>query len=93
MRSLSFIILLVGLLSEVIIAQSPHGDNFKMDCGLCHKSVDWKVDPLAMKFEHSSTKFDLVGQHQAVDCRSCHETLVFSGAQQECISCHTDLHH
>ena len=92
MRGLSFIILLAGLLSGVVIAQSPHGNNFKMDCGLCHRSVDWKVNPLKIKFNHSTTEFDLIGQHQAVDCRSCHETLIFSGAQQECISCHTDLH-
>ncbi len=43
-------------------------------------------------FHHNKTDFQLTGQHTDVDCRGCHETLVFSQAQSDCISCHTDMH-
>ena len=44
------------------------------------------------KFHHNKTGFVLEGQHAVVDCRSCHESLVFAEAQTTCISCHVDLH-
>ncbi|MCK5705396.1 MAG: hypothetical protein KAI29_29805, partial [Cyclobacteriaceae bacterium] len=43
-------------------------------------------------FDHNSTDFVLQGQHALVDCRGCHQTLVFSEANTECVSCHTDMH-
>jgi Zn finger protein HypA/HybF involved in hydrogenase expression len=44
-------------------------------------------------FNHArQTEFPLTGQHAAVDCRACHQSLAFAEAQTECISCHTDLH-
>ena len=74
------------------LAQSPHGDDFDFDCGICHESTSWKVDLKKVQFDHSTTKFELVGQHQAADCRSCHTSLQFSKINPDCISCHTDLH-
>ena len=34
------------------------------------------------------------GQHKEVDCKSCHNSLVFSEAKknQDCFSCHKDVH-
>ncbi|GIV30823.1 MAG: hypothetical protein KatS3mg029_0174 [Saprospiraceae bacterium] len=43
-------------------------------------------------FHHGKTGFSLTGQHAFVDCRDCHESLVFSEAQSTCVSCHTDVH-
>ena len=43
-------------------------------------------------FYHDKTDFPLEGQHAVLDCRSCHETLVFSQASSDCISCHMDMH-
>ena len=91
MRCLSFIVLIFGITVN-LYSQDPHGDDFDLDCEMCHETENWKVDPLKMEFEHSSTKFELTGQHQAADCRSCHTTLVFSSSDPDCISCHTDLH-
>ena len=71
MHRLSFQIIFL-LLSINIFAQSPHGDDFDQDCSLCHVSENWKVDLTKVTFDHSLTKFNLVGQHQNVDCRSCH---------------------
>jgi hypothetical protein len=92
MRNLSQKIIFILLLSLSAFAQSPHGDNFDFDCGLCHESTSWKVDLKKVQFDHSTTKFDLTGQHKAADCRSCHTSLQFSKVKSDCISCHTDLH-
>lgn len=72
--------------------ESPHGPNFKMDCVNCHSSDSWELLKKNMTFDHSQTGFVLSGQHKTVDCKSCHQTLVFSEAKSECISCHTDMH-
>src|SRR5574338_466060 len=91
MYRLSFQIIFL-LLGINLFAQSPHGDNFDIDCSNCHVSDNWKVDLTKVTFDHSKTKFSLVGQHQSVDCRSCHTSLEFSKAQSDCISCHKDIH-
>lgn len=44
------------------------------------------------RFQHSQTNFELDGRHAQVDCRACHESLVFKEISSDCISCHTDLH-
>ena len=55
-----------------------------------HNSPDWTQDTL--RFHHDQTAFPLTGQHQGLDCRDCHESLVFEEANAACISCHTDVH-
>ncbi len=45
-----------------------------------------------LRFNHFNTAFPLIGQHASVDCRLCHETLVFSEANTTCVSCHIDIH-
>jgi hypothetical protein len=92
MRCLSQIIFIVCFCSSIILSQSPHGDNLKIDCSECHEPVNWMVNPKNIKFDHSTTAFKLVGQHQSIDCKSCHSSMVFSDVKSDCISCHTDLH-
>ena len=91
MYRLSFQIIFL-LFSLNIFAQSPHGDDFDRDCSECHSSDNWKVDLSKVSFDHSQTKFNLVGQHQRVDCKSCHTSLIFSSASNDCFSCHKDIH-
>lgn len=44
-------------------------------------------------FHHNQTGFELKGRHTTVDCRACHETLVFSEpTKSDCNACHTDMH-
>lgn len=90
MQKLSFIILI--LFAEIILAQSPHGKNFELNCEECHSTEKWDIDYKKLKFDHSITNFELVGQHSSLDCRSCHKTIVFSDVKQECSNCHTDIH-
>jgi len=92
MRRLSSIILLVVLSVSLLAQKSPHGDSFKTNCDDCHKTDGWKVDLKTVSFDHAATKFPLVGQHLAVNCKQCHISLDFSKAQTECNSCHTDIH-
>ena len=73
------------------IAQSEHGEDFDYDCELCHEPVDWNVIPEQVTFDHAA-KFELIGQHNLLDCRNCHVSLEFSKVESDCISCHTDLH-
>ncbi|MCF6269185.1 MAG: hypothetical protein L3J41_05725 [Melioribacteraceae bacterium] len=62
----------------------------KVDCIVCHTTEGWGISN--SKFEHSSTEFKLIGQHQDVNCISCHTTLRFNEAKIDCESCHTDIH-
>jgi hypothetical protein len=90
MRRLSLIIYLFS--AFLLNAQSPHGKNFNLDCGVCHNSKSWVVNNNEVKFDHSRTKFSLSGQHEAVSCKMCHVTLKFSEAKTQCFECHKDIH-
>ena len=93
MRFLSFILIFLSI-SVLVKGQSPHGSDFDLDCSSCHQEDTWKVNILKVKFDHSQTGFKLVGQHKTVNCRSCHESLVFKDAAKNttCFSCHKDVH-
>ena len=56
------------------------------------QATGWPLGVDTAKFNHYNTLFPLNGQHQGVDCRECHENLVFEEASTDCISCHVDLH-
>ena len=91
MRRLSSIIAML-IVAISALAQSPHGDELKIKCADCHNPNGWKMIEGTYKFSHDKTDFPLVGQHQSVNCISCHKDLVFSKAKPECVSCHTDVH-
>jgi hypothetical protein len=91
MQRLTIIIFFL-ILSTTLIAQSPHGDELKISCSECHNPNGWKMVEGTFTFTHSSTDFPLVGQHQSISCKACHNDLIFSKAQTDCISCHTDIH-
>ncbi len=77
---------------SVALAQSPHGTELTISCAECHLPDSWKPMDSEASFNHRSTRFPLTGQHQSVNCKACHENLVFSPTQSECLSCHTDVH-
>ncbi|MDA3853445.1 MAG: hypothetical protein PF444_04300 [Bacteroidales bacterium] len=43
-------------------------------------------------FDHDTTSFQLMGEHQNVACEQCHTSLVFDDAPSQCANCHTDIH-
>ena len=63
-------------------------------CEACHTVKSW-VD--INGFDHSKTKFPLLGVHRAVACGECHNASAgsesrFKGAPQQCEACHIDAH-
>lgn len=90
MHRLSFIALI--LLTFTVLGQSPHGNKLKIDCAQCHNPDGWETDFESIKFDHSTTDFDLEGTHEITDCKACHTSLVFNEVPTDCISCHLDVH-
>ena len=57
MYRLSSIIGFLGLAFSVM-AQSPHGEEFKMNCAACHTSDSWEIS--IDNFTHIKLVFDIV---------------------------------
>jgi hypothetical protein len=53
-------------------------------CEQCHSDQSWKV----ASFNHSRTKFPLLGKHGVAACKDCHVTARFKDAKSDCYSCH-----
>jgi hypothetical protein len=54
-------------------------------CETCHTEVKWKELP---GFNHSRTKFPLLGKHIPLECKKCHQDLLFKDTPRECFPCH-----
>lgn len=91
MYRLSFVILYLVSIYP-ILAQSPHGDELKIDCAKCHTSESWLINHKTIQFDHNTTSFELKGTHAQTECRLCHKTLIFNEAPTDCASCHNDVH-
>jgi len=95
-RIIPFLSVLVFVSGKILFAQEvddmPHGDDFELDCDICHSTEGWKVNPKSLEFKHEETGYPLLGNHAVVDCRSCHETLIFNHIGHACVDCHTDIH-
>ncbi|HEY5995071.1 MAG TPA: cytochrome C [Gallionellaceae bacterium] len=74
-----------------------HKGGFGVKCEACHSERSWKE----VKFDHSKTKFPLLGKHHDLKCSACHkgemqkDKLVFKEKlKTDCLSCHEkdDLH-
>jgi nitrate/TMAO reductase-like tetraheme cytochrome c subunit len=92
MRILSLVIFTAFLIFGMTQTNSPHGRNFKISCSVCHSSKGWQLDKSVYSFNHDKTKLPLVGQHKEVNCKQCHQTLVFADAKTNCVDCHKDIH-
>jgi len=66
-------------------------------CETCHQTSDWSDT----KFDHSTSRFLLVGKHRQVQCRQCHKTIdagtsseriLFKPIKTACRTCHKDPH-
>jgi hypothetical protein len=68
----------------------PHKGSFKQRCEDCHTTAGWKKLLPAFSFDHSQTKYPLLGKHVTVSCSACHingdfkKTLSF----ENCVDCH-----
>jgi len=52
-----------------------HDGSMGTQCSTCHSASGWNqlVSFSERTFDHSSTGFPLVGKHQTVSCKSCHQ--------------------
>lgn len=66
------------------------------NCKNCHKENMWA----AITFDHSLTKYELLGEHKTPTCKDCHFAIkpdgsyrqLFSELSQKCTECHNDKH-
>jgi hypothetical protein len=77
----------------------PHKGSFgEKACQTCHNTAGWKkfsATGLSNTFDHSKTKYPLLGKHATVECVACHlkgdfkKDLSFA----KCTDCHRDEQH
>ncbi len=79
--------------------KNPHGIEFSAivkdkGCESCHSTEQWKT----VTFDHSKTKFPLLGKHLEQTCNKCHKGMAEKGDNvaapvgTTCESCHKDQH-
>jgi hypothetical protein len=61
-----------------------HRGKLGTQCAQCHTPSDWKK----FRFDHSKTKYPLVGKHQDVPCKKCHAGDRYKGTPTRCVQCH-----
>jgi len=62
-----------------------HKGSLGSECGACHNERGWKEKG---RFDHSKTKFPLLGKHLDADCKSCHLSAMFKETPSTCVGCH-----
>ena len=62
------------------------------NCSSCHETSSFKqINKSA--FDHSRTKFPLIGKHKSVGCNNCHKSPTgYKMKFSLCTDCHTDFH-
>jgi nitrate/TMAO reductase-like tetraheme cytochrome c subunit len=75
-----------------------HQGKLSSKCTECHSFDSWKN---AERFDHSKTKFPLLGKHIKVACVDCHKVEIINGKKAQkftglnftnCTPCHKDVH-
>ena len=61
-----------------------HKGSMGANCAQCHTTASWSVSD----FDHSKTRFPLVGKHATVDCAACHPNRAYKGTPTDCAACH-----
>jgi hypothetical protein len=72
----------------------PHKGSFSATCESCHNTTSWHRIAQLRGFDHSKTKFPLLGKHTSVACSDCHTRGDFKTPLSfaKCIDCHKDAH-
>ncbi|NUM73358.1 hypothetical protein HUU40_03250, partial [candidate division KSB1 bacterium] len=58
--------------------------NFSQDCASCHTTAAWQPST----FDHSRTRFPLLGAHVTTTCTQCHVNNRYAGTPTDCFACH-----
>jgi Cytochrome c7 and related cytochrome c len=72
----------------------PHKGSFTQPCQSCHNTTTWKQITGLQGFDHSKTKYPLLGEHKTVACEDCHKHGDFKAPLPfgKCMDCHKDYH-
>jgi nitrate/TMAO reductase-like tetraheme cytochrome c subunit len=85
-----------GEFRERMEARRPDGT--VAGCEACHSTATWKR---LTRFDHSATRFPLLGAHRGVECVDCHRppnlertlrNVDYRAAPKQCSGCHADPH-
>lgn len=70
--------------------EEPHRGQLGVRCESCHSDINWTQ----VRFDHSKTKFALVGAHARSECAACHANQHYLNTSTACVSCHRgdDVH-
>ena len=89
----------LGLRQECLACHNDyHQGKMSSKCTDCHSFDTWKN---ATGFDHSKTRYPLIGKHKEVECAKCHKTEIVNGksvqrfkgiAFANCVDCHKDPH-
>jgi hypothetical protein len=71
--------------------RDPHADALGPDCRKCHTTDGWLLIR-GDTFDHSLTRYPLVGRHAAVTCAGCHSQERKKPDFTSCGACHADAH-
>lgn len=77
--------------------KDPHQNKFGPNCVKCHDPLGW-THVVMVGFDHSKTKYPLIGKHRIVDCEKCHQPDLKKPALYKnmkftnCTDCHADTH-
>lgn len=70
-----------------------HEGRLGSNCTECHSNATWTVGRVTSTFNHNRTRFPLVGQHEALECASCHDDGSYKAMPfAQCTDCHEDYH-
>lgn len=78
-----------------------HKGEFGTQCKACHNEESFHKITAGPGFNHNVTGFNLVGRHQKIDCKACHEKSFGLGGHfkefkskdaNDCRTCHKDVH-
>jgi hypothetical protein len=64
--------------------EDAHRGNLGQDCGACHTPLSWKESI----FDHTTTGYELLGQHNKIECSACHPNQNYEGTPETCFGCH-----
>lgn len=70
-----------------------HQNKFGQDCASCHVTTGFS-ELKSASFDHSKTRYPLVGKHLSVNCAKCHTSGKKTGKMKFdlCLDCHDDQH-
>jgi hypothetical protein len=70
-----------------------HKGKLGLNCLECHTINSFTKLRDASSFNHNSTNYPLIGQHQKVDCKKCHIKAYTQPIKHDrCDDCHVDFH-